>query len=108
MRERVHTAATKVRMLRDAGLTGQMLIAEWVTRGIVPLMSRQLRMWEMLPDLAPIAGTIVAPSLQEVDEVEGTVAFLTGASFRLPTTGRVPAALPDDGTRALVSCSVFL
>ena len=108
MRDRVLAAAVKVKTLRDAGLTGQILIAEWLTRGIVPLMSRQLRMWEMSPDLAPFAGTTVAPALQEVDELEGMVAFLTGANFMLPEVGTVPAPLPDDETRVLVSSSAFL
>ena len=108
MRDRLLAVVAKIKMLRDADLSGQMLIAEWVTRGIVPLRSRPLRMWEMTPDLAPFVGTAVTPTLLTVEEIEGTVIFLSGASFSFPTAGSVPAALPDDGTRGLVSCSVFL
>src|SRR5579859_6389338 len=107
MRDRVLAVASKIKALRDAGLTGQILIAQWLTQGIVPLMFRQLRMWAMTPDLAPFAGTVVVLAPREQEEGEGMVTFLTAASFTLPAAGTAPPPLLDHVTRDLVSFPVF-
>ena len=95
MKDRVDVVASKVRALHDAGLTGQLLIAFWLARGVVPLMSRQLHMWEMTLDLAPFAGTVAVPSPREPEEVEGMVRYLTGADFTLSAGRTMPLPLPS-------------
>jgi hypothetical protein len=108
MKDRVDAAAARVSALRTAGLTGQLLIALWLARGVVPLMSRQLRLWEMRPNLAPFTGTVVVPAPRQPDDVEGMVRYLTGADFTLPAGRSVPLPLPNNEVQDLVSFPLLL
>jgi hypothetical protein len=59
--------------LRGAGVTLAEVIGQYHARGVVPLRRRPLRLYEMMEDRPPWAGTVTAPLLPSPLEVVGGI-----------------------------------
>jgi hypothetical protein len=80
------------------------VIGQYHAWGVVPLWRRPLRLCEMTTDRAPWAGTVTAPMLLLLEEIQCRVALAIGKSnFSWPPARLLPM-LPNEGTKIFVSC----
>jgi hypothetical protein len=77
----ISPAIEVIRKLREARLTGSAVLAHHLARGVAPLRTRVLRMYEMTADRVPFVGTVTAGiRLTETDRFGSSVIRL----IRLP------------------------
>jgi hypothetical protein len=102
----VKEAIGKISQLGSAGLTTAHLVACWLTKRVVPLRHRPLRLWELTQEKAPWPGTVVSRSLTEA-EVRQKAREISGSSI---PSGGFPLPLPLGAAqiKAVVSAHAFL
>jgi hypothetical protein len=93
--------------LHDAGVDLAAVISQYHTRGVAPLRRRPSCLCEMTTRRAPWEGTVTAPELPSLDEIQRRVSVAIGKStFVWPPSWLLPM-LPHEGTEKLISDFFF-
>jgi hypothetical protein len=88
--------------LRNTGVDLATVISKYHARGVVLLLRRSLRLCEMTASRAPWEGTMTAPDIPLLNEIQRRVSVaIEKSTFVWPPAQLLPM-LPNEGTEKLV------
>jgi hypothetical protein len=87
-----------LRRFQGAGITLAEVLRQYHARGVVLLRRRPLRLCEMTADRPPWTGTVTAPSLPSLLEVQRRMVQAIGRSTYLWTPSRLLPMLNNEGS----------
>jgi hypothetical protein len=93
--------------LRDAGVGLETVIGQYHTQGVIPLQRWPLHPCEMTANRAPWTGTVTAPELPSLNEIQRRVLLAIGRSTFVWPRLQLLLMLLNEGTEKLVSDFFF-